>query len=51
VNAFPIVRAGYGVLLVSASGPVVRRYGGHPADRRARVVARILGSATSPKRC
>lgn len=43
VNAFPIVRAGYGVLLVSASGPVVRRYGGHPADRRARVVARILG--------
>ncbi len=44
MTAFPLVRAGYGVLLVCAPDPVVRRYGGHPADRRARVVARILGA-------
>jgi len=43
VNAFPMVRAGYGVLLASAPGTVARRYAGHPADRRTRVVARILG--------
>jgi len=43
VNAFPLVRAGYGVLLASAPGTVTHRYSGHPADRRARVVARILG--------
>jgi len=44
VNAFPLVRAGYGVLLVCAPEPVVRRYAGRRADRRARVVARILGA-------
>jgi len=43
VNAFPLVRAGYGALLVCTPAPVVRRYAGHHADRRARVVARILG--------
>jgi len=43
VNTFPLVRAGYGVLLASAPDTVTHRYSGHPADRRARVVAPILG--------
>ncbi len=43
MNAFPMLRAGYGVLLVSAPGPMARRFAGHRADQRMLVVARALG--------
>jgi len=44
VNRFAAVRAGYGVLLLGAPGPVIRLYTGHRADPRTRMVARLLGA-------
>jgi hypothetical protein len=44
VNRFAAVRAGYGAVLLCAPDPVVRLYSGHPADRRTRAVARVLGA-------
>lgn len=43
MNAFPVLRAGYGVLLLSAPGAMARSYAGHRADQRMLVVTRVLG--------
>jgi hypothetical protein len=37
-------RAAFGAELLAAPGPLLRLLGGHPADERAVVVARILGA-------
>lgn len=44
MNRFAAVRAGYGALLLSAPGPVIRLYTGHRADPRTRMVTRVLGA-------
>lgn len=44
MNRFAALRAGYGILLLVAPGPVIRIYTGHRADRLTRAVARVLGS-------
>lgn len=44
MTVFPVLRAGYGVLLVSAPGPMARRFAGHRPDDRTLVVTRVLGA-------
>ncbi len=44
MNRFAALRAGYGILLLVAPGPVIRVYTGHRADRLTRAVTRLLGS-------
>lgn len=44
MNRFAVLRAGYGILLLVAPGPVIRVYTGHRADRLTRAVTRLLGS-------
>lgn len=38
-----VARAGYGGALLLVPGPMLRLCSGHPADRRSRNVARVLG--------
>jgi hypothetical protein len=40
----PAVRAGYGMALLCAPGPVIRRCTGKPANRRTLTGARVLGA-------
>ncbi len=49
MNRFAAVRAGYGVLLLGAPGPVIRLYTGHRADPRTQMVARLLGARHLPQ--
>lgn len=44
MNRFAVLRAGYGILLLVAPGPVIRVYTGHRADQLTRAIARVLGS-------
>jgi len=44
MNRFTALRAGYGILLLAAPGPVFRLYTGHRVNRVSRVVVRILGA-------
>jgi hypothetical protein len=44
MNRFAVLRAGYGILLLVAPGPLIRVYTGHRADRLTRAVTRVLGS-------
>lgn len=43
-RAFPVLRGGYGAILLCAPGAVIRLYTGRPADSRSRAVARLLGA-------
>jgi hypothetical protein len=43
-RALQVARAGYGSALLLLPGPALRLGGGHPADRRSRNVARVLGA-------
>ncbi len=43
MNRFALLRAGYGVVLLAAAGPVIRLYTGHRADRLTRAVTGLLG--------
>jgi hypothetical protein len=44
LRAFPLLRAGYGAVLLAAPGPVLGLCTGEPASRRSRAVARVLGA-------
>lgn len=44
MNRLGLIRAGWGVLLLVAPGPVAGRLTGRPLDRRGRQVARVLGA-------
>ena len=43
-RALQVARAGYGSALLLLPGPALRLCGGHPAGRRSRNVARVLGA-------
>jgi hypothetical protein len=42
--AFPLVRGGYGAVLLCAPGTAIRLCSGQPASPRARAVTRVLGA-------
>jgi hypothetical protein len=44
IDRFVALRAGYGLLLLGAPGPVARLYAGRGCDRRTVAVARVLGA-------
>ena len=43
-HALQVIRAGYGLALVLAPGPVIRQATGRPPRRRTRWAARVLGT-------